>query len=230
MKDETKSPVALPEEAKPHCRRCEKPFSSHFSGGICPDGLGQYFPVSTPKDLRETLAEFTKAHDAAIAIPHWKLAKLYVHACMDRDTEATMHSAWRKRAEESESSAPSSPAVGGTERERFWKWAYQAHREWFNNPGLLLPKHESDADAAWSTWQAALSVRASAEVPERDTTRILLDAINWACGCADEEFRESKEGEGRYWWRNELTSRAELKYNGQKYVLASTPTPTERSK
>lgn len=46
--------------------------------------------------------------------------------------------------------------------------------------------------------------------------RELEDAINWAAGC-NGSFRMRGKGDGSYWWRQELTNRAGMIYNGFKY-------------
>jgi len=41
-----------------------------------------------------------------------------------------------------------------------------------------------------------------------------VEAINWACGCGESEFRiPAGENVPRYWWRGPLTSKAGLAYN-----------------
>lgn len=47
----------------------------------------------------------------------------------------------------------------------------------------------------------------------------MQSALVWALGDG-EDFRGRSEGEGAYWWRNELQTRAGLDWNGEQFVYA----------
>lgn len=51
----------------------------------------------------------------------------------------------------------------------------------------------------------AILNRISDVTRERDQLR---DAVNWALGVGDSNFRPPLDGEGRYYWRAELSNRA----------------------
>jgi len=65
---------------------------------------------------------------------------------------------------------------------------------------------------------AAECVRLAAECAK------MLDAINWACGCAKDFNVPDDSNKRRYWWRNELHDRAGLIYDPSlgKYTIART--------
>ena len=42
-------------------------------------------------------------------------------------------------------------------------------------------------------------------------------AIEWALGVRG-HFKQRKEGDGPFWWRNELQKRAGLKWDGEKFI------------
>lgn len=55
----------------------------------------------------------------------------------------------------------------------------------------------------------------------------MIEAINWACGCGDGDFRRIDDTKGGpFWWRSELAYRAKLRYDGSKYTTIP-PAPTE---
>lgn len=65
---------------------------------------------------------------------------------------------------------------------------------------------------------AQLAITALQESRERE--KRLLEAINWVCGCGDSDFARPNEIPNAFWWRKELTKRAGLTYNGERYALA----------
>jgi hypothetical protein len=100
----------------------------------------------------------------------------------------------------------------------------------FYQHGLYNCRHGKSEGSycQWCKLVIAVPIPESEPAPTlRDQVQILLDAINWACGSAEEEFAAPEDvRSNRYWWRIGLTKRAGLIYNGQKYVIPAVAPPT----